>query len=188
VRIAGKMRVMSETPPPPSNPDDPGAQSPWAAAPGGGAPGQPPYGQPPGQPPYGQPPPFGQPGYGQPPPYGQPAYGRPPYSQPPYGQPPYGQPGYGYPGAPRTEPLAIWVLVLSIVSWAVCPVVPAIVARVLAGRADQNIRASGGTLEGSGMVKAGRIISWIHLGLVAVGIVLLIILIVAGVTTSNSTY
>jgi len=139
--------------------------------------GQPAYGQPSsgqyGQPPSGQygqtgqdQPSYGQPTYGQPA-YGQPSYGQPAYGQPTYGQPAYGQPGYGYPPAPSTDSTAIWALVLSIVSWVLCPVIPAVIALVLASSAERNIEASNGALAGVGMVKAARIISWIHLGLFA---------------------
>ncbi len=101
---------------------------------------QPPYGPPPepGQPGY------GQPGYGPPPGYGQsPGYSPPPgYGPPPGYSPPPGY-GYGYPAPPSTEGNAIAALILAIASFLVCPVIPAIIALVLAGSAKRNILASG---------------------------------------------
>src|SRR5437016_8167285 len=112
-----------------------------------------PAGDQPGQPPPGQPPPY-QP-YGQPG-SGQPGYGQPPYQ--PYGQPAYG--GYGgYPYARQTEGTAIAALVLAIVSFVLCPVIPAIVALVLCSTATRNIQQSGGAKEGEGLVKAAQIIA-----------------------------
>jgi hypothetical protein len=69
--------------------------------------------------------------------------------------------------------------VLAIASFVVCPLVPAIVALVLAHTAQQKIDASGGRLTGDGLNTAARIIAWIHIGLIALVIV---ILIVVGVT------
>jgi hypothetical protein len=119
--------------------------------------GQPP--QPP-PPPYGAPPP---PGYGAPPP---PGYGG------------YGQQPYGYGGYPQqeTESSAVVALVLAIASFVVCPVIPAIVALVLANNADAAIQASGGRKTGEGLTKAARIVSWINIGLCVGGLVLVIVI------------
>jgi hypothetical protein len=77
--------------------------------------------------------------------------------------------------------------VLSIVSFVVCPLIPAIVALVLASSADQEIRASGGRIGGEGLTKAARIISWINIGLSVLVVVGLFALI--GFSTSEgSTY
>ena len=62
-------------------------------------------------------------------------------------------------------------LVLAILSFVVCPVLPAIVALVLASSADQEIRASGGRISGQGLSKAAKIISWINLGLSVLGVI-----------------
>jgi hypothetical protein len=77
-------------------------------------------------------------------------------------------------------------LVLSIVSFLVCPLIPAIVALFVASSADQEIRASGGQIGGEGLSKAAKIISWINIGLCAAGIVLLVIGL--AVASSQSTY
>ena len=94
-------------------------------------------------------------------------------------------PGYGY-GAPQTESKAVVALVLAICSFVVCPVVPAIVALVLARGSERDILASGGRLTGLGMVKAARIISWIHLALMAVVVVGIVIIIAIAAGTSTS--
>jgi hypothetical protein len=70
--------------------------------------------------------------------------------------------------------------VLAIASFVVCPLVPAIVALVLAHTSQQKIDASGGRLTGEGLNTAARIIAWIHLGLVALVIVILVIVAAAG--------
>lgn len=101
-------------------------------------------------------------GYGPPP-----AYGPPPLP----GQVPM---AYGYPLPPQTDGTAICVLVAAICSFVVFPVVPAIVALVLAPSAERDIAASGGRLTGAGLVRAGRIVAWVHLGLCLAGLVVLV--------------
>ena len=154
------------------DPDQPG----WGAIPGQGqGEQQPGWGPPP--PGYGQPPP---PGYGQPPP----GYGAPP---PPgygggYGAPPgYGQPPPYY-GPPPNDGKAVGALVSAIISFVVCPLIPAIVALVLAGQASQRIRESGGRLGGAGMVTAARIISWIN---IAFSVIFLVFFIWLGAIAST---
>lgn len=122
------------------------------------------YGQQSSQP-YGQS--YGQ-GYGQQQ-YGQQQYGQQ-YGQGGYPAQGYPQPGYaagqygGYPRPAETDQSAIWALVLSIVAWVFCPIIPAVIALVLAGNADRSIAESQGAKEGAGLVKAARIISWINIG------------------------
>lgn len=73
---------------------------------------------------------------------------------------------------------------LSIASWVVCPVIPAIVALVFANKADREIAASNGWLTGGGMVTAAKIVSWINIGLyaalVAVGLLVVVLSVVLG--------
>ena len=64
-----------------------------------------------------------------------------------------------------TSSNAIIAFVLSIVSWAICPIVPAIVALVLAQSAQREIAAGQGRVQGGGLVTAAKIISWINIGL-----------------------
>ena len=126
------------------------------------------------------------PGGGSPSPYGAPQQ---PYGSPQgYGPPPV--PGAGYPGwqpAPQTDGRAIAVLVLAICSFVVFPVIPAIVALVLAPGALRNIAESGGRLTGEGLVRAGRIVAWINLVLIP-GFILLMVLVVGvlGMAMSGS--
>ena len=67
-------------------------------------------------------------------------------------------------------------LILAVISWAVCPIIPAIVALVLAANASKEIAASGGRIEGQGLVTAAKVVSWVNIGLWAailvVGVVL----------------
>lgn len=171
----------SETAP---QPDNPGAAAPTPAAPPppsgsseppvwpahAAAPAPPPY---PGSPaPTASPVGYPAPGY----PVGYPAPG-------------YGAPGYAYPTPPTTSTNAIVGLVLAILSWVLCPIVPAIVALVLAKNSDEEIRASGGRVSGEGLNIATRIVSWINIGvwgaiLLIVGAFFLV-LFVAGIASSS---
>jgi hypothetical protein len=97
----------------------------------------------------------------------------------------YPPPGYpAAPTAPQTSSNAIIALILAIVSWAVCPIIPAVVALVLASSAAKEIEASGGRVQGAGLVTAARIVSWVNIGLWAamlvVGAFFLVLAIVAG--------
>ncbi|GAB3599467.1 hypothetical protein GCM10027446_31330 [Angustibacter peucedani] len=184
-------------PPPPSNPYVQPAQT-------YGQPPQPTYGTPP--PGYGQPP--AAPGYGQQQPPPQPPYGG--YGAPPpppgYGAHPgqpgqpgqpmqYGGPPPGYYG-PTTSGRATAVLICGIASlvllFSCIGFIPAIVALVLARGAQREIDASGGRLLGEGQLRAGRICSWITIGISALALVGFIIFIVIGVATggfdSSTTY
>ncbi|MDQ3574397.1 MAG: hypothetical protein M3404_05655 [Actinomycetota bacterium] len=114
------------------------------------------------QPPAGTPPPPPSQGYPPPPPYG-------------YGPPP-----------PQTEGTAITALVLSISSFMICPVIPAVVALVLCSSARRKIEESGGALTGEGLVTAARIVSWVNIGLCGAAIVLFVIVLVIGAIVSDS--
>lgn len=162
-----------------------------STGPGGWEPPPPP----PPPPTYGQsdPPPYSSPSYGQPP-YGeqQPQYGQPPYGQQPaygaqqYGQPPYyGYQPYGPP--PKTEGSAVGALVASIISWMICPIIPAIVALVMIPGAKRKIDGSGGRLTGDGLLTAAKWISWINIALWGLMIVGFGILIAIGASTSSDT-
>lgn len=152
----------------------------------------PPYGAPPA--PYGYTAPPGAPG--PPPPY--PAAQYPPQYPPPpppaYGQSPA---SYGYPAptgaygpqpyyGPVTSSKATTVLVLGIVSlvltFGCIGFILAIVALVLAPGAAREIAESGGRLTGETQLKAGKIMSWISLGITAA----LIVAVVAGLAIASS--
>jgi len=87
-----------------------------------------------------------------------------------------------------TSSNSIVVLVLSIVSWVVCPVIFAIVALVFASKADKEIAASGGRIGGGSLVLASKILSWINIGVFAalfvLGILVLLFLTIAGVSSN----
>lgn len=111
----------------------------------------------------------------------------PPYTPPPggmYAPAPAYPPAPAYAAAPSTSSNAIIALVLSILSWVVCPLVPAIIALVFANMATKEIDASGGRVGGQGMVTASKIVSWINIGLYAAAIVvggfLLVLFAIAG--------
>jgi len=121
-----------------STPDDPFRK----AAPAEGS-GPAPY-APPGTPPA---------GYAPPPPSGYPP-----------APPGYAPPGDGpHQGPQETSTRAIIALVCAVASFLVFPLVPAVVALVLAPGATQEIRASGGRLTGEGLVTGARVTAWINI-------------------------
>ncbi|HSH60740.1 MAG TPA: hypothetical protein VK988_14105 [Acidimicrobiales bacterium] len=65
----------------------------------------------------------------------------------------------------QTEGTAIAALVLAILSFVVCPLLPALLALDLAGRADQKITDSAGTLTGEQLTKAARVVAGANIGL-----------------------
>ena len=83
---------------------------------------------------------------------------------------------------------AIVALVLSIVSWVVCPVIFAIVALVFASKADKEIASSSGRIGGGSLATASKILSWINIGVFAalfvLGILVLLFLTIAGVSSN----
>ena len=91
-------------------------------------------------------------------------------------------PAYG--PAPQTSTNAIAALVLSIVAWVICPIIPAIIAVVFASKADKEIAASNGWVTGGGLVTAAKIVAWINIGLygalIAIGVLVLIVAAVGG--------
>ncbi len=100
-------------------------------------------------------------------------------NQPDWGQQPspHGQ-QYPYP-QPQQDGKALTALILAIVGLFVCPIVLNVIALVLANQSLRAIRASNGWLTGEGMANAARIISIIALALVAIGILILIVGLVA---------
>ena len=117
----------------------------------------------------------------------QAGYGQAGYGQAGYGQAGYGQAGYGQ--AQETASRAIVVLVCAIASFVVVPFIPAVVALALAGGAQQQIAQSGGRLTGDGLVRAGRIVAWINVGLTALVVVGIIGLIAFALPSgTSSTY
>lgn len=89
-----------------------------------------------------------------------------------------------YTPVPQTSNSAIIALVLSIVAWVVCPIIPAIIALVFANKADKEIAVSNGWVTGGGLVTAAKIVSWINIGLyaglLAIGLIVVILAAVGG--------
>jgi len=107
---------------------------------------------------------------------GQPAY--PPYPPPP-----------AYGPAPQTSNNAVAALVLSIVSWVFCPIIPAIIALVFASKARREILASNGWVTGTGLVTSAKIVAWINIGFWAamtiVWIFILVVALISGAINTN---
>jgi hypothetical protein len=134
------------------------------------------------EPPYATPPPPGQ----EPPPGPPPWAGPPPASgQPPYAGYPYGYPQPpGHPG-PRNEGTAVAAFVLAIASFPLtfaCGVgfITAVVALVLSTQAERKIREANGALTGEGLARAARIMSWVYLGLAALGLSVVVLALFVG--------
>jgi len=117
------------------------------------------------------------------------APGYPPPGYPPAGSPPVAYPSAPYPPAAQTSTNAIVALVLAVASWLICPIVPAIVALVFASKATKELRASGGAMQGSGLVLGAQITAWINIGLYAALIVFFglffLVALVAGAASST---
>ena len=75
-------------------------------------------------------------------------------------------------------------------SWAVCPIIPAVISLVFASMATKEIEASGGRIQGQGLVTASKIVSWINIGLwaavVVVGGFMVVLIAIAGGFSSNA--
>jgi hypothetical protein len=80
--------------------------------------------------------------------------------------------------------------VLAVASWAFCPIIAAVVALVFASNAAKEIAASGGRVQGQGLVTAARIVSWINIGVMAAGLVIfafvfILLAVAGGMNTTN---
>jgi hypothetical protein len=149
------------------------------------------------------PPPPGVPGpegWGAPPGYPS---ATPPAAEYPYG--PAGAPGYGYPPggyqagpaptgygvpgyAPRqTDSKAVIALILSITSWVLCPILPAVVALILAGQSNRAIDASGGQLDGRSMNTATKWVSWGNIVVMGIGLVIGLVFMLLAIANSGIT-
>lgn len=82
--------------------------------------------------------------------------------------------------APRTSGNAVAALILAILSWVFCPIVLAIIALVLASKADREVADSDGTITSSGLSLTAKIVAWVNIGVAAAGIVVgIIVLLIA---------
>ncbi len=75
--------------------------------------------------------------------------------------------------APRTEPLAIWSLVLAALSYFGCLIITSIPAIICGHLARSKIRRSNGALQGMGIALAGLIVAYIEIPFVVLGGVML---------------
>ena len=102
---------------------------------------------------------------------------------PPYPPPP------AYGPAPQTSNNAVAALVLSIVSWVFCPIIPAIIALVFASKARREILASNGWVTGTGLVTSAKIVAWINIGfwaaMTVVWIFILVVALISGAINTN---
>jgi hypothetical protein len=78
--------------------------------------------------------------------------------------------------------MAIVSLITGILSWVVLPVVGAIAAVITGHLAKKEIRESGGWLTGDGMATAGLVLGYVHLALAVVGLCIMLISMVLGLT------
>jgi len=84
-------------------------------------------------------------------------------------------PGVPVPEPPRTSGIAAIALTYALLSFGAFPIVGAVIALFLADSAATELRASPRQRTGLGMVTAARILAWVHLGIVAVVMVLWIV-------------
>jgi hypothetical protein len=149
--------------------DGPGpAQTPRAEGP------PPLWAAPPGEPAGASP----QEGPPSPPTYPVGGYGPTAYSPPPLA----GRPNAG--GAVAVAVLGIGSLV--VLFTCLIGFIPAIIALVMAPNARREIEQSGGRLGGEGLIQAGKICSWITLGLTALLLVVVLVAVVAIVVSVES--
>lgn len=107
--------------------------------------------------------------------------------------PPPAYPAYPPQYAPQpaqTSSNAVIALVLAVGAWVVCPLVLAIVALVFASMGTKEIAASGGRIEGQGLITAAKIVAWINIGVMAaallIGLAIFLLAVLAGgVSTVN---
>ena len=74
----------------------------------------------------------------------------------------------------RTDGQAVAALVLGILGFVGCPIIPSIIAIVLGTQSRKKIQADP-TLEGEGMAKAGVILGWVGIGLTAAGLLFVLL-------------
>lgn len=161
-------------PPPPTSPTTVvpvPIPAPAASAPQPPAPPPPPAGY---QPPAPPPPP---PGYQAPAATWQ---GAPGWQTPPAGPP--GTPAAGprpYPVSSNSATVALILALSGFVAWAVCPglgpLACSIIALVFASKGAKEIKASNGWITGSGLVLAARVIAWIDIALVILGLLFFVL-------------
>ena len=119
-------------------------------------------------------------------------YAAPAAAAPAAAAPAYPPAGYAYQQqapAAQTSSNAVIAIILAALSWAFCPIIAAVVALIFAHQASKEIEASGGRVQGQGLVTAARWVAWINIGLVAAmlvigGFVLLLVAIAGGMSSN----
>ena len=89
-------------------------------------------------------------------------------------------------GAATSSGRATAALVLGILGLVFCPLICSVLALVFGYQSRREIDASGGRMSGRGNATAGIVLGWIGVTLTAIFIVLIIIGVLAGDTTSTS--
>lgn len=118
-------------------------------------------------------------------PEGKPMSDYPPPPQDPDQPHPYGQPQQPYGSAGMDHPRGTTVLVLGILSLVCCGIFTGIPAIIMGRGALNEIDAAPGRYSNRGVVKAGYICGIIGTALSALGIVLYVILLAAGVAINS---
>lgn len=90
-----------------------------------------------------------------------------------------------YPVVTQTNTKAVVALGMGIAAISICPGLLGIVAVVLGGMARREIEASAGMQDGESFAKAGAILGWISIALVAVMIAFLAVLMVVAAFTDS---
>ena len=92
--------------------------------------------------------------------------------------------------AKTTSSDAIVAFILSLVSWAVCPIIFAIVALIFAAKADRAMSAAPNSVAGGGLNLAAKLIAWINIGfwlaLIFIGGFIAVVLLLAGAGSQPS--
>jgi len=78
-------------------------------------------------------------------------------------------------------------LVLAIASFIVCPLIPAVAALAMIPGARRAIVASGGTVEGLGILTAAKVIAWVNVGLCVLGVAAFVIAVAVSPPLSSNT-
>ncbi|HEX6023241.1 MAG TPA: DUF4190 domain-containing protein [Solirubrobacter sp.] len=96
------------------------------------------------------------------------------------------QPGPYYQGPPPqgTSGEATASLILGICGLLICSLICSPLAIMYGKRAQRSIAASGGRLGGDGQASAGIILGWIGIGLLALGVAIAVIVVIAAVATA----
>lgn len=84
-------------------------------------------------------------------------------------------------GIVKNSDTAIASLICGILGWTVLPILGAILALILGYTAKNEIQQSDGALVGDGMATLGLALGYAHLGLAALGIIVLVLLTILGI-------